>query len=232
VALRRPTARPSRAGTGNHGARRAGSVTRVTRRPGRGGTTGSSTSSDAGRNRATIPRLNQAISSRHDTLHLRQKRGREIDDMKAHRRGYSVFSSSSMGSSRSTRTRLGLHPTGGGRPYSGDSAILIGCDRIGPPETDPETDPGIMRRSGPLHPTDRIFYTWHFLFSCAAAGRVWGTVVLDFRGTVASGDIDSVYPSHRDLSGPKQRPGPPAGRNAGESPTEARSRTISDRAIP
>jgi hypothetical protein len=20
-----------------------------------------------------------------------------------------------------------------------------------------------MRRSGPLHPTDRIFYTWHFL---------------------------------------------------------------------
>ena len=133
---------------------------------------------------------------------------------------------------RPERTRLGLHPTGGGRPYSGDSAILIGCDRIGPPETDPETDPGIMRRSGPLHPTDRIFYTWHFLFSCAAAGRVWGTVVLDFRGTVASGDIDSVYPSHRDLSGPKQRPGPPAGRNAGESPTEARSRTISDRAIP
>lgn len=28
-------------------------------------------------------------------------------------------------------TRLGHHPTGGGRPYSGDSAILIGCDRIG-----------------------------------------------------------------------------------------------------
>ena len=33
--------------------------------------------------------------------------------MKVHRRGYSTFSSSSMGSSRSTRTRLGLHPTGG-----------------------------------------------------------------------------------------------------------------------
>ena len=37
--------------------------------------------------------------------------------MRAHRRGYSTFSSSSMGSSRSTRTRLGLHPTGG--PGSG-----------------------------------------------------------------------------------------------------------------
>ena len=64
---------------------------------------------------------------------------------------------------RLERTRLGLPPTGGGRPYSGDSAILIGCDRIGPPETETETDPGIMQRSGPLHPTDRIFYTWHFL---------------------------------------------------------------------
>lgn len=41
----------------------------------------------AGRSRALTPRLNQAISSRHDFLHLRQKRGREIDDMKAHRRG-------------------------------------------------------------------------------------------------------------------------------------------------
>ena len=46
----------------------------------------------AGRSRALTPRLNQAISSRHDFLHLRQKRGREIDDMKAHRRGYSTFS--------------------------------------------------------------------------------------------------------------------------------------------
>jgi len=66
----------------------------------------------AGRSHTLTPRLNQAISSRHDFLYLRQKRGREIDDMKAHRRGYSTFSSSSMGSSRSTRTRLGLHPTG------------------------------------------------------------------------------------------------------------------------
>jgi len=40
---------------------------------------------------------------------------------------------------------------------------LIGCDRIGPPETETETDPGIMQRSGPLTPAGRIFYTWHFL---------------------------------------------------------------------
>ena len=37
----------------------------------------------AGRSHALTPRLNQAISSRHDFLYLRQKRGREIDDMKA-----------------------------------------------------------------------------------------------------------------------------------------------------
>ena len=74
-------------------------------------------------------------------------------------------------------------------------------------------------RFRPPDPTARIFYTWHFLFSCAAADRVWGTVVPD--------RIDSVYPSHRDLSGPKQRPGPPAGRSAGESHTEGHRRPIS-----
>ena len=43
----------------------------------------SSTSLTGRQERALTPRLNQAISSRHDFLHLRQKRGREIDDMKA-----------------------------------------------------------------------------------------------------------------------------------------------------
>jgi len=36
-----------------------------------------------GRKRAFTSRRIPAISPHHDTLHLRQKRGREIDDMKA-----------------------------------------------------------------------------------------------------------------------------------------------------
>ncbi len=71
------------------------------------------------------PRLNPAISSHHDSLHLRLKRGREIDDMEARERGYSLFSTTMRRLSSSILTVTSSPVSNGKRSSPATSAGMV-----------------------------------------------------------------------------------------------------------